>query len=50
VFAYGVEDPAIKVQLLLGGQKIVNEALKQDLELHAVLLAGRLHKMSTRTF
>jgi hypothetical protein len=28
VFADGVENPAIKIQLLLGGEKTVNEVLK----------------------
>jgi hypothetical protein len=41
VFADGVEDPAIKIQLLVGGEKMVNEALRQALELQAVLLAAR---------
>jgi hypothetical protein len=35
-FAYGVHDPDIKIQLLLGGEKTVNEALRQALELQAV--------------
>jgi hypothetical protein len=49
-FADGVEDPDVKIQLLLGGGKTVNEVLRQALELQSVLLAARLHKMSTRTF
>jgi hypothetical protein len=40
-FADGVEDPDIKIQLLLGGEKTVNEALRQALELQAVFLAAR---------
>jgi hypothetical protein len=35
-FAYGAKDPNIKIQLLLGGVKRVNEALRQALELQAV--------------
>jgi peptide subunit release factor 1 (eRF1) len=38
-FADGVKDPDIKIQLLLGGEKTVNEALWQ-----AVLLATRPHR------
>jgi hypothetical protein len=30
-FAYGVEDPDIKIQLLVGGEKTVNDALRQAL-------------------
>jgi hypothetical protein len=48
-FAEGVQDPDIKIQLLLG-EKTVNEALRQALELQAVLLAVRPHKTSTKTF
>jgi hypothetical protein len=44
-FADGVEDPAIKLQLLLGGGKTVNEALRQ-----AVLLAARPHKTNATVF
>jgi hypothetical protein len=43
-FADGVKDPDIKIQLLLGGEKTVNEALWQALELRAVLLAARPHR------
>jgi hypothetical protein len=39
-FADGVEDPAIKIQLLLGGEKMMNKALRQALELQTVLLAA----------
>jgi hypothetical protein len=49
-FADGVEDPTIKIQLLLGGEKTVNEALRQALELKAVLLPPRPQKVSARTF
>jgi hypothetical protein len=49
-FADSVEDPTIKIQLLLGGEQMVNEDLRQGLELQAVLLASRPHKMSARKF
>jgi hypothetical protein len=49
-FADGVEDTDIKIQLLLEGEKTVNEALRQTLELQAVFLAARPRKTSTRTF
>jgi hypothetical protein len=49
-FAEGVEDPTIKNQLLLGGEKMVIEALRQALELQAMLLAARSHESSTRVF
>jgi hypothetical protein len=32
-FAEEVENPAIKIQLLLGGRKMVNETLRQAFEL-----------------
>jgi hypothetical protein len=40
-FADGVEDPTIKIQLHLGEEKMVNEALRQAFELQAVLLVAR---------
>jgi hypothetical protein len=43
-FVNGVEDPDVKIQLLVGGEKTVNEALRQALELQAVFLAARLRK------
>jgi hypothetical protein len=49
-FADGVQDPDIKIQLLLGGEKTLNEALRQAMELQDVLLAARPHKTSARTF
>jgi hypothetical protein len=49
-FAYGVGDPEIKIQLLLGGEKTVNEALRQALELQAIFVAARPHKNSTKTY
>jgi hypothetical protein len=50
VFADGIEHPTIKIQLLLGGEKTVSEAIGQDLEVQAVLQTARLHIMSARTF
>jgi hypothetical protein len=43
-FVHGVEDPDVKIQLLVGGEKAVNEALRQALELQAVFLAARPRK------
>lgn len=37
-FTDGIEDPAIRIQLLQGGVKTVTEALRQALELQAILL------------
>jgi hypothetical protein len=49
-FTDGVEDHEIKVALLIGGKKTVNEALRQALELQAVFLAARSNTTSTKTF
>jgi hypothetical protein len=49
-FADRVDDPEIKIQLLLGGEKAVKEALRQALESQAVLLAARPHKTSGQIF
>jgi hypothetical protein len=49
-FAYGVEVHEIKIQLLLGGEKTINEALQQALELQAILVATRPHKNDTKTY
>jgi hypothetical protein len=49
-FAYEVQDPDINIQLLLGGEKTVNEALRQALELQAVLVATRPYKNYTKTY
>jgi hypothetical protein len=49
-FAYGVEDPDIKIKLLLGGEKTVNKALRQALEVQAVLVAARHHKNNSKTY
>jgi hypothetical protein len=49
-FVDGVEDTSIKIKLLLGGEKTVNEALRQALELQAVFLAARLQKTIANTF
>jgi hypothetical protein len=35
-FTYGIRDADIKIQLLLGGEKTVNEALRQALELQSL--------------
>jgi hypothetical protein len=40
-FADGVEDPTIKIQLFLQGEKRVKESLRQALELQTMLLAAR---------
>jgi hypothetical protein len=45
-FADGVEDPDIKIQLLLGGKK----TLRQALELNAVFLAAKPQKTSASVF
>jgi hypothetical protein len=50
VFADGVEDTTIKIQLLLGEKQTVSEVLRQALELQAMLLPSRPHKTSARTF
>jgi hypothetical protein len=49
-FGYGVQDTAIKIHLLLIGEKTVNEALGQALEMQAVLPASKPHKTTPRTF
>jgi hypothetical protein len=48
-FIYGVVDPDIKIQLLLGGENTVNEALRQALELQAVLVAAKPQKNYAET-
>jgi hypothetical protein len=48
-FAYGIRDTDIKIQLLLGGEKTVNEALRQALELQAVLVAARPYENNANT-
>jgi hypothetical protein len=48
-FADGVQDLNTKIQLLLGGGKTVNGALRLVLELQTVLLAVRPHKASAKT-
>jgi hypothetical protein len=48
--ADGVEDLAITIQLQLERGKTVSYALRQALELQAVLLAARPHKTSSRTY
>jgi hypothetical protein len=49
-FVDGVGDADIKIKLLLGEEKTVNEALRQALELQAVFLAARPQKTSVNTF
>ncbi|PNF39393.1 hypothetical protein B7P43_G13216 [Cryptotermes secundus] len=49
-FVYGIRDADIRFQLLLGGEKKVNEALRRALELQAVLIAARPHEGSTKTY
>jgi hypothetical protein len=49
-YADGIEDSTLKIQLLLGGEKMVNEALRQALELQAVLLAATPPKARPRKF
>jgi hypothetical protein len=48
-FADGVEDHEIKVALMIGGKKTVNEALRQALEIQALLVAAISHKTSNKT-
>jgi hypothetical protein len=44
VFVEGIQDYEIKIRLLLGGEKTLSEALRQALEVHAVLIAARSHR------
>jgi hypothetical protein len=39
----------MKVALLMGKEKAVNETIKQALELQAVFLTAGLHKTKTKT-
>jgi hypothetical protein len=50
VFTYGVRDPDIKIQLLLGGEKSVNETLGQALELQAIWVAASPAQNNTATY
>jgi hypothetical protein len=50
ISAYSVDDPDIKIQLFLGGEKTVNEALRQALEIQAVFVAARPHKNNTNIY
>jgi hypothetical protein len=45
VSAYGVKDSDIKIELLLGGEKMVNEGLRE-----AVLIDARLHQNNTKVY
>jgi hypothetical protein len=47
---YGVKEPDIKIQLLLGGERMVNKALRQALELQAILVAARPHQNNTNLY
>jgi hypothetical protein len=49
LFAGVVKDLVIRIQLLLGGEGTVSEALRQ-VELQAIFLAARPLKTSSRTF
>jgi hypothetical protein len=49
-FADRVEDPTINIQLLLGGEKTVNEALRLAFKLQAILLASRPQKRAPGYF
>lgn len=50
-FAYEVKDPDMKIQLLLGEEKMVNEALRQALELlQAAVVATRPHQNKTKMY
>jgi hypothetical protein len=49
-FADGVEDADMKVQLLLGGQKILNDTLRQAFEPQVVFLAARPRERRARTY
>jgi hypothetical protein len=40
-FVESIQDYEIKIRLLLGGEKTLSEALRQALEVHAVLIAAR---------
>jgi hypothetical protein len=44
------KDPNIKIHLLLGGEKMVNKALRQALKLQDVFLAARSPKTNTESF
>jgi peptide subunit release factor 1 (eRF1) len=46
-FAHGIDDHDIKIQLLLGGEKSLNETLRQAIELQAVLVAARPQNSNT---
>jgi hypothetical protein len=48
-FAHGVDNHDIIIQLLLGGEKTINEALRQVIEVQAVLVAARPQNNNTRS-
>jgi hypothetical protein len=49
-FTYGIRDADIKIQLLVGGEKTVNEVLQQALELQAVLVTARPYEKNSNTY
>jgi hypothetical protein len=48
-FVDGVEDSDIKINLLLGGEKILREAPRQTLQLHTELIVVRSPKANNGT-
>lgn len=48
-FACGVDDPDIKIQLLLGGEKMIIKALQQASELQTMLVATKQQKKKKKT-
>jgi hypothetical protein len=49
-FSYWVRDPDIKIQLQLGGEKTVSEALMKALELHGVMVDAIPHQNTHKTY
>jgi hypothetical protein len=49
-FSYCVRDPDIIIQLQLGGEETVIEALRKALELHAVMVAEKSHRNTHKTY
>jgi hypothetical protein len=49
-FVYGVKNPDIKIQLLLGGERTVNEALRKAVELQVILVGARPHQNNTNIY
>jgi hypothetical protein len=46
----GIEDYEIKIRLLLGSEETLSEALRQALELHAVLIAARSQRSNNGAY